>query len=312
LVAPAQNFTVKLPEGFAFYTLFAEQYIAAAQRWIAANSQAAQQEVVVAGVRSIGTTLSALVLAVLQSASWKARRITVRPSGHPFERQVQLSTRAVRGASLAIVVDEGPGLSGSSMAATAQALHEAGIQKSNVSFLPGHSGEPGNYSSADGQNWWRHTPRYVVPLSEMRWNGRALPEHLSHETERLCEEFVVSIEDVGGGAWRNTAYSNASDWPAVCAPFERTKYLCTLRNGERVVWKFEGMAVGTTGRAACEEVFAVQKERAAAAWTMPPLGALCGFVMTPWPEGGRLRASNADDATVTHLLATSQPSQMRL
>jgi hypothetical protein len=271
IAVPAQTLSVKLPEGFAFYTLFPEQYLVATRKWCEANCDATAQQVVVAGVRSIGTTLSSLVLAVLHAAHWKAHRVTVRPSGHPFERQVQLSTHQVAGASLAVVVDEGPGLSGSSMAATAQALHEAGVPKSNISFLPGHGENPGSYASTEVRDWWQNAPRYVVPLGELRWQGRSLLEHLSYETEKFCQETVVNIEDAGGGAWRHAAYSCASAWPAVCAPFERTKYLCTLKNGWRVLWKFEGLAPGATGRAACEEVFATHQERATAGWTTPSL-----------------------------------------
>jgi len=51
---------VKVPEGFAFYTLYPEQYCAAASRWCDEHATSARR-VLVVGVRSIGTSLSALV-----------------------------------------------------------------------------------------------------------------------------------------------------------------------------------------------------------------------------------------------------------
>src|SRR4051812_26576889 len=70
--------TVKVPEGFEFYALYPEQYCASAVRWAAEHHCAAPQAVVV-GIRSIGTTLSALVAAALNANGWQAHRFTLRP-----------------------------------------------------------------------------------------------------------------------------------------------------------------------------------------------------------------------------------------
>ena len=51
--------TVKIPEGFAFYALYPEQYIVSAQKW--ARRTEGPSRALVIGVRSIGTTLSAVV-----------------------------------------------------------------------------------------------------------------------------------------------------------------------------------------------------------------------------------------------------------
>jgi hypothetical protein len=119
-LTPASNLPIKLPEGFAFYSLYPEQYIEAARRWCATRPRG---PVLIIGIRSIGTTLSAIVAAALRADGWPARRITVRPTGHPLDRHVDLNLNSFPVA--AIVVDEGPGLSGSSMAAVARAFAPA-------------------------------------------------------------------------------------------------------------------------------------------------------------------------------------------
>lgn len=82
--------SVKVPEGFAFYSLLPEQYCLAATKWM--NEHAAgHRPVLLVGVRSIGTTLSAVVRATLLQHRWKAGRITVRPFGDPFSAEVTLS-----------------------------------------------------------------------------------------------------------------------------------------------------------------------------------------------------------------------------
>src|SRR5690349_6859784 len=72
--------TIKTPEGFAFYSLFPEQYCVSAERWAAERAFQPSKNVLVVGIRSIGTTLSAVVAATLNALGWKAERITVRPT----------------------------------------------------------------------------------------------------------------------------------------------------------------------------------------------------------------------------------------
>src|ERR1051325_4238699 len=49
--------TIKIPEGFAFYALFPEQYCAAAIAWAADHSDVSPKRVLIVGIRSIGTAL---------------------------------------------------------------------------------------------------------------------------------------------------------------------------------------------------------------------------------------------------------------
>ena len=75
------------------------------------------------GVRSIGTSLSAVVAAVLGERGCDVATWTVRPHGHPFDRRLALgpglaARLSERSDAELLVVDEGPGMSGSTFAAT--------------------------------------------------------------------------------------------------------------------------------------------------------------------------------------------------
>jgi len=101
---------MKQTEGFALYALYPESYLQAAL-----NSQLTSKTVVI-GLRSIGVTLAALVAAALGSGP----SFSLRPTGPPFQRRVQV-TAELSDLILAdpksdfAIVDEGPGLSGSSL-----------------------------------------------------------------------------------------------------------------------------------------------------------------------------------------------------
>ena len=81
-----ERISVSAPEGFAYYALHPFRYADAAAGLIQ-NSHA----IAVIGIRSIGTTLSAIVMAAAGKKGKKADRITVRPHGHPYNRELRLS-----------------------------------------------------------------------------------------------------------------------------------------------------------------------------------------------------------------------------
>jgi len=294
---PDAELPVKLPEGFACYALFPEQYCAAAGRWLDAHP-ADDGRVTVVGVRSIGTTLSALVAETLRAAGRNVQRLSVRPTGHPHDRSVEIDSVSVEGSAWALVVDEGPGLSGSSMAATAEALFRAGLSRDRIAFLPGHGGEPGPQAPDLSRRWWAIAPRLVVSSAELRWDGRSLTETLAARTEALLSGHgrVERVEVLGGGLWRRVAYADSEAWPAVCAPFERSKYRCVLESGAAVLWKFSGLS----GEAA-ERDFERLAARAGAGWTPRPLGASLGFVATEWVEGAPLTQADAGPELLAHI-----------
>src|SRR5581483_2281202 len=129
---------VRLPEGYAYYALYPESYLEAAVRFF---SEVRPRRAVCIGVRSIGTSLSAVVAAALERLGCKVASYTVRPRGHPFQRTLSLSAAleaALRrsAGSHFLIVDEGPGLSGSSFAAVAGRLAGLGVPDDRIFLFP--------------------------------------------------------------------------------------------------------------------------------------------------------------------------------
>jgi hypothetical protein len=302
---------VTLPEGFSYYALYPEQYCAAARRWLVDHAGHERTRVAVVGVRSIGTGLAAVVAAALEEEGWEARRLTVRPSGHPFAREVRVNAEQLEGAVWGLVVDEGPGMSGSSMAAVATAMVSGGMEPGRVSFFPGHKGGPGSAGSSEVKEWWSLTPRYVVPLEDGPFSGGCtLLEELTSSTNSLVgsSDKVLGIKDFGGGAWRRATWADRSRWPALNVPFSRPKYLCTLASGRKILLKYEGLAgllveQGDAGAplTLAESVSATMSGRAAEGYGVTPLGNVKGFVATEWLHGDRLAHSDRDPALLAHI-----------
>src|SRR5690242_4871694 len=124
---------ISVPEGFAYYALDPELYRRAARRFV---SEARPERVAVIGIRSIGATLGAIVCDEIQ----RSRLWTVRPRGHPFDRQIRADYDLARawmtwGGHFAIV-DEGPGISGLSFASVAEFLSTLGVPDDRIVFFP--------------------------------------------------------------------------------------------------------------------------------------------------------------------------------
>jgi hypothetical protein len=281
----AVTVTVRTPEGFAFYALYPEQYCEAARAWLRDRADVADRAALVVGLRSIGTTLAAAVGATLSASGWEVRTLTVRPKGPPFARTVDPRETRVGRADWALIVDEGPGLSGSSMAAVAMALERAGMPRDRMSLGPGHAGEPGSSASSEVRAIWAALGRYVVPLESVRFEGRTLEESLVIAVPGEANDPPACARDLGAGRWREVVFPRASSWPAVWPTFERAKRLLTLRGGKRVLFKFAGLAVGPDGRSRDEAIVERLVARAGAADGARPLGAALGFVATEWVEG---------------------------
>jgi len=307
--------TVKIPEGFEFYALYPEQYCAAALRWCEERQGAATKRGMVVGIRSIGTTLSALIKVVLESAGWQVERVTVRPTGHPFARRVELKAHRVGATSaFAIVADEGPGLSGSSMAAAAQALAEVGY--SDLSFFPGHGDDPGTAGSAEIRRWWANTPRHLVPLGELRWEGRSLTDLLveksgefpsasrvNHAADKAEAGLQIPLPDLSAGRWRLHAFERKADWPTTCLALERMKFLAGENTEQPVLWRFTGLGSDLgSGRVSIEEALGRLTQLSRQNLVPKPLGSAHGFLAMEWVRGHRLdRARSRDRGVLEHL-----------
>ena len=145
---------LRMPEGFAHYAVYPEAYAAAARRL----SLRAPPKVI--GIRSIGTTLAAIVSAALGAPP----PFTVRPFGHPFAREVRLPESVLEGDPHFVVVDEGPGLSGSSFGAVARWLEQRGVPLERIAFLPSHWGDPGPEASEEDRKRWKRAQRTAAEL----------------------------------------------------------------------------------------------------------------------------------------------------
>ena len=191
---------LRLPEGFAFYAVYPEAYVKAARRLKLVGRPR------VIGIRSIGTTLGAVVAAALGAAP----ALTVRPFGDPFARQVELPPEALERDAHYVIVDEGPGLSGSSFGAVADWLAARGVALERIAFLPSHLGDLGPHASDAHRLRWKAAQRIAAEF----------------DASFLQQRFGALQELTSGGAWR------------------RKKFLAT-QGGTRVLLKFAGLgAVG--------------------------------------------------------------------
>ncbi|HEX3776470.1 MAG TPA: hypothetical protein VHV51_18490, partial [Polyangiaceae bacterium] len=284
--------SIKVPEGFAFYALYPEQYCASAVRYLSRHHSHVGMAHVF-GLRSIGTTLSAVVAIVLKAARFEHCRYTVRPCGHPFRRELELP-RAFGPEDSALVVDEGPGLSGSSFFAAACALDSARVPAQRCAYFCAHDRVPGTMASAEIQGFWRDAERYAAAAEEPRVGregtlGAALSAGLSRNFAGNCSR----LRDVSGGSWRRFAFAHEDEWPAAYRQFERPKYLAEFADGRRVLLKFYGQVLRADA-AGCWQ----SADRAAAS----SIGAsgsqvvtIHGYVARRWIDGRPL--SRADKRT---------------
>src|SRR5436305_7277986 len=124
-----ENISISPPEGFTYYALHPSDYARVSDRIASQSGNFA-----VIGIRSIGTTLSAVITAALNHKGYRPARITPRPTGHPYARIVQFSPEQERWiveqlsrSADFLVVDEGPGRSGSTFLSVAEALVDSGV-----------------------------------------------------------------------------------------------------------------------------------------------------------------------------------------
>jgi hypothetical protein len=300
----ATRLTLKAPEGFAFYALFPEQYAVAAHQWALAHG-ASSDGVLVIGIRSIGTTLSAVVTSVLKSRGFKARRITLRPSGHPWQREVQLERAVLKHVDWVLVVDEGPGLSGSSMAAVAKGLCQRGMSMERIAFFPGHAGDPGPNANEEIREIWARARKCFVPLADVRWNYCTIEQTLAHATTtRMKTGRALEVINLSEGKWRKISFSKRPDWPPVAPQFERLKFLCRGNGEPPVLWKFSGFPlVSSEPRDMAQWMRDEMSQRSERTGFLAPFGISNGFIGVKWQSATPLRSSDFSQPRVPQDLA---------
>lgn len=282
LAFPAEVVT-RTPEGYAFYALYPESH------GLAATALHGTKPVVI-GIRSIGLGLGAMVAAdtVPQLA------FSVRPVGLPFRRELALgddlaeALGSLRDGTFAIV-DEGPGLSGSSFAAVARTLEELGADRARIHFFPSHPGPPGPAADAGIVQRWRAAPRHVVSFE-----AAVGPDRLADWVEDLTGPPVAPLQDISGGVWRDLAPRRSR--PPVDPQRERRKYLLRSAQGNFLL-RFAGL--GRHG----EETLRRARVLADAGLSPPVVGLRHGFLVERWL--GEARPLDADfgdrDALIEHV-----------
>jgi adenine/guanine phosphoribosyltransferase-like PRPP-binding protein len=271
-----EQLSISTPEGFAYYALHPLAY-ADLIRQIPAC-----EHLLVVGIRSIGTTLSAVAAAAARARGIQAERVTVRPQGHPYNRTAEFTREQMAAISKAIscganfaVVDEGPGLSGSSFLAVAEALERAGASTEEIILLSAH--EP-NVDALCAENAARRWKRFCC-IS------------VATESRRPTE----GVDFIGGGHWRNRVFANELEWPAAWTSFERLKYLSSSAQDERRLFRFAGL--GHYGGAVLER----ERKVAAAGLGLVPREESDGFISYPWMDGRSLAASDLSPTILARL-----------
>jgi hypothetical protein len=262
------------PEGFAYYALHPLSYADAIVDLKLPSGNAA-----VIGIRSIGTTLGAVVQAGLKSNGIYVARITVRPTGHPYDRVTDLDEhqkawidrQRARGAHF-FVVDEGPGMSGSSFLSVGDALMNAGVERDKITFLGSRVPDPASLTSRDGATRWPAFRAVYVAAN------RRLP--------------TGSDQFIAGGIWRARVFGDERNWPASWTQMERLKFLSN--DGQRLL-KFEGF--GRFGK----EVHSRAEVIGDAGFGPKPIAADAGFSIYPLLEGESLLPGDLSAEVITRI-----------
>jgi hypothetical protein len=265
------------PEGFAHHAVHPLDFAALVDRIAPAAASA-----VVLGIRTIGTTLSAVVAGALRARGIPAPRFTVRPEGDARDRRVRLGEPARRwiraqsgcGASF-FVVDDGRGQSGCSLLAAAEALVAAGASRARLAILCARAPDPAILLAPDAA---RRLAAFTL--------------HAAGPSRFVPDEAVVPLN---GGAWRRLCYRDRRDYPPVWADLERRKLFSI--DGYRL-FKFEGH--GRWGVEVLERARALHE----AGFGPPVEDAGDGYLVSPWiADSAPLRAESLTTSLLHRLSA---------
>jgi hypothetical protein len=250
-------------EGFAYYAVTPEQYIVAARTFARTR---AHGSVTCIGLRTIGSILAHVVAATLRRSGMPAIVRSVRPRGHPFDRRLVLgpalrTALATSGCMYFAIVDEGPGLRGSSFASAAEMLAALDVEAARIVFFPSRDVQESALRSARGRAAWQRHPKVTATFDDL-WV----------RSGRLFGTAVV--EDLSGGAWRR---ANGEAVPPVQPHHERRKYL--RRHGTASIARFVGF--GRRGAAMHERALALHD----AGFGAKPRGLAHGFLDQDWIYG---------------------------
>jgi hypothetical protein len=266
------------PEGFSYYGLHPLDFADLASRIHRDLSPRVQ----VVGIRSVGSTLGSVVAASLRAQGKSTDRITVRPQGEPYQRKTTFDPAQLHWIALGmgqhadfVVVDEGPGFSGSTFRSVAWALVESGVAPSRIVLMGSRplAKRPGmdNGESCESSTCFRS---YVIDY------GRHTPQHAGRS--------------LGDGAWRELLYPLQSHWPACWIEQERIKY---LSQDDKMFFKFEGF--GRYGGLAHQQASAL----AQAGFSPQVLRVENGFAGYEWVRGRPLNRQDLSQVLLSRIAA---------
>jgi hypothetical protein len=231
------------PEGFSYYGLNPLDFADLARSMQAKLGP----RVAVIGIRSVGSTLGAVVAATLRTLGTCAERTTVRPEGEPYNRQTSFRGQQkawieakIEEQSDFVVVDEGPGFSGSTFLSVAHALVECGVPYSRI-LLMGSRPFPTHSAGAARAAAWNRFRSCTIDYASHTPTGAG--------------------RSLGDGAWREVVYSRRSRWPACWKEQERIKHLSV---DGKTLFKFEGF--GRFGELAREQAWQLSQAELSPRW----------------------------------------------
>lgn len=215
-ISAPSTYPVAVQEGFAYYALHPRKLAALVERLPLGRQTS------VLGIRSIGVTLSAVACAALCRRGIECQRMTVRPTGHPYDRKLEANSVLREWISRSsdadfLVVDEGPGISGSSFLAVAEALTECGVESRQIHLLGTREIDPANLRAENAPARWQRYEYHCVQSAPL------LPAEAG--------------ESLSGGTWRRHFTCEEEDTPATWAPLEPAKFIAS---DGRSIFKFEG------------------------------------------------------------------------
>lgn len=282
-----EQITLNVPEGFVFYGLYPEVYLEATSEFI---KEMKPEKTLVIGLRSIGTVLSALIGAHLQSVGCVVKTLTVRPRGHPFNRFLVLDEKIknmIRQSTgyYVIIADEGPGLSGSSIGGTLSAVKSLNVPSNRTVIFPSWLPSGERFISENARVLWNDYKKYTGSF-ENQWI-------LNGKLERNLQKRLVY--EISAGMWRSRFITEPSDFPPVHPHHERRKFMLVDNSEEkknRWIAKFVGL-----GKYGASNVERAQK--LAEMGFTPSVDQLCnGFAVMPFVEGNVLKASDLDESLI--------------
>jgi hypothetical protein len=187
--------------------------------------------------------------------------------------------RRADGDTFFLVVDEGPGLSGSSFASVVRALREHGIRADRIILFPSSNPDGAAFRSAYAQAVWHEHRRYWASARE----ARCSVQDATGEPNGI---------DISGGAWRHVFWPHMDTVPAVQPQHEVIKQWLP---DSRTIVRFAGL--GRYGEAKLRRARALSE----AGLGVAPIRLESGYLHLPFIEATSWgQACDALIGTVAH------------